>query len=236
MSRTLSSQAPRVQRQRYWNEFDDGSEGSENEAYTILIDPNASFSLPGAATLSKWYGALTSHIESSKDKVSSWFAQSPNATTNERQPLINGGNGSSGVHSPDILDSDDDTSTTQRDLDHRRSYSTFPLPHQSQAVRARESLLLRFCIACFCTSFVLLIIATILQTTGRRKAETTVAVGVIIGVAASLVSAIIGVGSMLGRKDDVGGVHRAIVFIVFMCVVLGSGGLLTMLGDASKKQ
>lgn len=224
------------EQQRYWNEFDDGSEGSENEAYTIFVDPNASYRFPGADAFNKFYTSLTSNIKASKDKVSSWLTNSPTGATKERERLIKDINGVNGVHSPSIDDSHDGTSSSKSNPALQRRYSTFPSLPQPHAVRARETLLLRSCIASFCASFVLLLIAAILETTGRRKAETTVDAGVIIGVAASLVFAIIGVGSMVGRKDDVGWVHRASVFIVFVCVVFGSGALLTELGDLTGKR
>lgn len=220
-------QASQSKQQRYWNEFDDGSEGSENEAYTIFVDPNASYTIPGADAFAKFYTSLITNVKASRDKVSSSFNHSLTKDTKERKPLVNS------THSPSVDDSDstdDESSPTQR------RYSTFPSLPQTPAMRARETLLFRSCIGFFCASFVLLTIAAILERTGRRKAETTVDAGVIIGVAASLVSAITGVGSMVGRKDDVGWVHRACVFLVFVCVILGSGGLLAALGDSSGKR
>lgn len=65
---------------------------------------------------------------------------------------------------------------------------------------------------------------------GWRKAATAVHVGVTIGVASSLVFAIIGVGSMVGRKNDVGWSHRVVVILMFSVVVLGSGALLAAMG------
>ena len=167
------------------------------------------------------------NLKASRDKISSLFNRSLAKDTKERQPLIYG------TQSPSVDDSDntdDESASTQR------HYYTLPSLPRGPAMRAREALLFRSCIGSFCASFILLIIAAILETTGRRKAETTVDAGVIIGVAASLVSAITGVGSMVGRKDDVGWVHRACVFLVFVCVILGSGGLLAALGDSSGKR
>lgn len=111
---------------------------------------------------------------------------------------------------------------------HRR-YSTFPALPQPPAVRAREAMLFRSCIASFASSVILLVVAAILITTGRRKAANTVDAGVIIGVVSSLVFAVMGMGSILRRKDDVGWLHRAVVFLIFVCVVLASGILLATL-------
>ena len=223
------SQPSQPQKQRYWNEFDDGSEGSENEAYTIYIDPNASYSFPGTAAVSKFLTSVVSNIKASKEKVSSWLKHPPPSIPDERQPLNNS------FPSPSIDDSDisdDDTSPMQSSRNIDRRYSTFPSRPQSAAARARETFLFRSCLASFTASIILLLVAAILETTGRRKAEFTVDAGVIIGVAASLVFAIVAVGCMIGRKDDVGWVHRTIVFLFFACVVLGSGMLLAALSSA----
>ena len=222
------SQPSQSQRQRYWNEFDDGSEGSENEAYTIYIDPNASYSFPGTAAVSKFLTSLVSNIKASEEKVSSWLKHAPPSAPDERQPLHNG------FPSPSIDDSDvsdTDTSPIQNSRSTDRRYSTFPSRPQSAAARARETFLFRSCLASFTASIILLLVAAILETTGRRKAEITVDAGVMIGVAASLVFGIVAVGCMIGRKDDVGWVHRAIVFLFFACVVLGSGLLLAALSS-----
>ena len=222
------SQPSQSQSQRYWNEFDDGSEGSENEAYTIYIDPNASYSFPGTAALSKFFASLVSHIKASEEKVTSWLKHAPPSAPDERQPLHHG------FPSPSIDDSDisdTDTSPIQSSRTTDRRYSTFPSRPQSAAARARETFLFRSCLASFTASVILLLVAAILESTGRRKAEITVDSGVIIGVAASLVFAIVAVGCMIGRKDDVGWVHRAIVFLFLACVVLGSGLLLAALSS-----
>lgn len=236
MARRRLEEASRSKQQRYWNEFDDGSEGSENEGYTIFVDPNASYTFPGADAFSKLYTSLSSSIKASKKRVSSWLTNSTDGPPEERQPLINDTNCMYGTHSPSVDDSDDETSPLQRNSSLHHHYSTFPSHSQPHAERARETLLFRAYLASFCASFILLIIAAILETTGRRKAESTVDAGVIIGVAASLVFAIIAVGSMVGRKDNVGWVHRASVSVVFVCVLLGSGGLLAALRNSTGRR
>ena len=215
------------EQRRYWNEFDDGSEGSENEAYTILVDPNASSSFPGTVQASKVLTFLGTKIHATEQRVASWL-RLKNHSKHEAQPLINGEN------FPGIEDSD----MSEEESCHRpvkptasRRYATFPAGlHQRPAVRAREKLLFRCCLASIGASLVLLIVAAILLVTGRRKAEVTVDVGVIIGVAASLVFAVIAVGNMAGRRENVGWVHRSIVMLTFVCIVACSGGLLASLG------
>lgn len=215
--------------QRYWNEFDDGSEGSGNEAYTIFVDPDASSTFPGMDMVSNFFIALASKINAAEHRATHWLRPSGDLDDREHEPLINGD------HTPSIEDSDMSDPETSPDYAKPRvqgRYATFPSATQAPAIRARESLLFRSCLASFAASIVLLVVAAILETTGRRKAETTVDAGVIIGVASSLVFAIIAVGSMVGRRDNVGWIHRAVVLLMFLCIALGGGGLLAALSHA----
>lgn len=221
-----------TKRQRYWNEFDNGSEGSETEAYTIYVNPEASYDLPGAAALSKLATSFGSMFTIAHQLLTSPLKTLKKAQDNEHAPLLN----DALSPSPDDSDlSDSESCSARLKPGNKRRYSTFPAPPQPPAVRARESLLLRSCMASFAASFVLLIVAAILKTTGRRKAETTVDAGVIIGVAASIVFAIIGVGSMVGRRDKLGWAHRSIVFSIFVLVVIGSGSLTATLRHAASR-
>ena len=212
--------------ERYWNEFDDGSEGSQDEAYTILVDPNASSNIPGSVAMSRLIGSLSSSIRATETSILHWFRPPQKTRHGEQRSLI------SGEVSPSAADSDqsevESSNRLAKSSSHRR-YSTFPTLAQPPAVRAREAFLFHSCIASFVSSFILLIVAAILITTGRRKAANAVDVGVIIGVVSSLVFAVMGLGGMVRRKDDVGWVHRAVVFLVFVCVVLASSVLLAAL-------
>ena len=215
-----------TRRERYWNEFDDGSEGSQDEAYTIFVDPDASYHIPGVAAVSRLFSSLSSIIKTGEEKALYWLRSSRKIRHGEQRPLIRG------EHSPSTADSDQSDQETYNRAVKRsspRRYSTFRPPSQPPALRAREALLLRSCLASFAASFILLIVAAILVTTGRRKAAGEVDIGVIIGVVSSLVFAIMGVGSMVRRKDDVGWVHRAIVALTFICVVFASSVLLAAL-------
>ena len=211
---------------RYWNEFDDGSEGSENEAYTILVDPNAPSGFPGVATLSKLYASIASTLNSTAEKVAFWPRPAQKSQNPQNEALLNG-NLTPSAEDSDL--SDEEISPGLLIPPARRQYSTFPTYHQSPAIRARETLLFRSCLTSFGASFILLLVAVILETSGRRKAEATVDAGVVIGVAASLVFAIMAVGSMVGRNDTLGWVHRAVVLLIFACVVVCSGALLAAL-------
>ena len=215
-----------TRRERYWNEYDDGSEGSQDEVYTVFVDPDAPYNIPGVAAVSRLFGSLSSTIKAGEEKALYWLRSSRKTRHGEQRPLIHG------ECSPSTADSDQSDQENCNGVVKRsapRRYSTFPPLSRPPAVRAREAFLLRSCLASFAASFILLVVAAILVTTGRRKAAGEVDIGVIIGVVSSLVFAVMGVGSMVRRKDDVGWVHRAVVALTFICVVFASSVLLAAL-------
>ena len=97
---------------------------------------------------------------------------------------------------------------------------------------ARESMLFRCSLGSFTTAFIFVLVAAILVGTGRRKATAEVNVGVVICVAASLVSAVIGAGCTVVRHDAIGWVHRSVVGLALVLVLLGNAGVLVGLGHA----
>lgn len=218
-----------AQHLRYWNEFDDGDEGSENEAYTIFVDPNAASTLPGAAALSKAMGRLTTNAIALNRKAKSWLRSSwKSSTPEEHRALIE--DDYLGI-AEDDTDWDNDYST--RAL-HHGNYSTM-LPSAARAahtVKSRDYLLSRGCIASFFASFAFLLLASALSTTGRRRNAATVELGVIVGVIASLVFAAVAVGTMVGRREELGWLYRAVVLVVFALDCVGCGVLIIVLGSA----
>ncbi|MCJ1466927.1 hypothetical protein MMC07_005549 [Pseudocyphellaria aurata] len=221
-----------AQHPRYWNEFDDGDEGSENEAYTIFVDPNARSTFPGAAALGKAIGRLTTSVKPSCRKVRTWLGSSPKSfMPEERQALID--DEYRGIQPSAEEDNDCDPGYAARLLRHRH-YSTMspPAARAAQAVRSRDHLLSRACVAFFFASFALLLLANILNTTGRRRDAATVDLGVIVGVIASLVFAVVAVGTMVGRTEDLGWLHRALVLVLFALDCVGCAVLIVVLGSA----
>ena len=208
--------------QRYWNEFDDGEEGPADEAYTIFIDPNASSSFPGATAVSKL-------VTAASEKVSKWLGRaSPNKKKDgyEGQPLIDDYFTQRPTAEDATLDSntDSDNSST-KNIRPRRRYSTFPSSRHHVlpgAPTSRESLLLRCCIGSFIASLIFLAIASVLTITTRRRYVVTADIGTLVGVISSLVFAAVGVGMMVGRKDNVGWVHRSTVLLAFVGVCFGN--------------
>ena len=221
--------SPNHARQRYWNEFDDGNEASPGEAYTILVDPNASFSFPGTAMVSKLVSATS-------EGVSSWLGRvRPSNDKNaddERRPLIDDYFTQRPTAEDSALDSDADSDdTSAANSRHRRRYLTFlstrhhvPPP----ALASRESLLFRCCIGSFIASLTFLAIASVLTITTRRRYVVTADIGTLVGVVSSLVFATVAVGMMVGRKDDVGLVHRTGVLLAFTGVCVGNAVLIAV--------
>ena len=192
------------------------------------MDPNASVGFPGAAIIANVFTSITSKIKTAKQEMLSSLRPSHYSVNGETDPLIPRSHSTTSPEDSD--ESDLESSPLRTKPSSRRNYSTFPTTHlPTPAIRARETLLLRSCLTSFAASFTLLIVAAILETTGRKKAAPTVDAGVVIGVAASLVFAIIGVGCMMGRKVDIGWVHRIVVMLLFVCVVVGGAALLAAL-------
>ncbi|KAL9029368.1 MAG: hypothetical protein Q9196_002375, partial [Gyalolechia fulgens] len=216
--------------QHYWNEYDDGEENTDNEPFVILVDPNKSTSFSGFPTFHSAVSSMASRAKASSKKVQSWLGTSGQASRNNAAPA--GDENSSDfrdVATPDD-DSDLDDSPTDPLLYHHhnnRQYFTFRGRRESDyAYGARESLLSRCCAAFFAASFALLVVAALLVSAGRRKAIVKVDVGVITGVVFSLVFAVSGVGCMLKRRENVGIIQRAFVFLALIVVCVGSGVLL----------
>ncbi|KAL8948665.1 MAG: hypothetical protein Q9222_005162 [Ikaeria aurantiellina] len=203
--------------QRYWNEYDDGDENSDNEPFAIYIDPNKSTSFPGFRAISRAALSLASGAKASSRKARSWIRSSDPS----RIPPHH-------VVTPED-DSDLEDSPIDPLLYHRkqRQYSTFHDRYMLDSTyRARELLLARCCIASFVASFVLLIVAGLLASSGRRKAHLEVDVGIVTGVVFSLVFSLVGVGCMLQRKEKVGIIQKVFVFLMLVIICIGSGLLL----------
>lgn len=221
-SRRPSAQIPTQQPpQAYWNEYDDGSEAGDNEAYTIYVDADSSF--PG----SKVVEFFVSHARVPVEKVKSWL--SPSQSPEERRPLLtNGGY----FAEQNILDTDvdDDAYASSSDFPsgYVAHYATFPSVADQRATRYREKLLFRSCIASYGAAFVLLLIAGVLVATGRHRLRLEVDAGVITGVVASLFFAVMGFACMLGRSETLGWLHRACVTVTLMTVCILNGMLLVL--------
>ena len=218
----LRKQISLSQRQRYWNEFDDGDEAVENEAYTIFVDPESSNNFPGVPTATRLVKALTRKIKPPLEKVKSWLRlSSPEKSLTQHQSRTD----DYLSQRPAAEDSDLDSSSSTDDLlpnnKNKRRYSTFLHPRTrrsastTQAHRVREALLFRCCLLSFLASFAFLLIAGILEITRKHRYIVTADIGSLVGMVASVVLAVVGVGMTVARKEDPGRVQWG-------CVLLGA--------------
>ena len=225
------NQVPKPQQQRYWNEFDDGDEGSEEEVYTLFVNPNNNSAFPGAASISKIVASISNGAVSSVHIIKSWLGSEPKAAPNEQDPLLTGCHprSLSGEYDSDL---EDELTPDSIIRDPQRRYSTFPNSPHARARQSRETLLFRFCVASFLASYVVLAIAAILTSTGRRKSFLAVRVGVLLGVVWSLIFAVVGVGTTIARTKKLDWMHRATVILVVAIVCVGNGIVLAILGSS----
>ncbi|MCJ1475307.1 hypothetical protein MMC13_003969 [Lambiella insularis] len=223
LARQLSASTARPE--RYWNEFDDGDEAPAEEAYTVIVDPDAS-SFLGVASLSHFLTTISSTAKASSEKVKAWLLPASRTKPPERQPLID----DYFTPRPATEDADlDSDSSSAENVPCPHRYSTFPPLRSSTLPRAeanRDSLLARGCLGSFCASISLLVIAAVLVNTARRRYIRTADVGTLVGVVSSLVFAAAGMGMMVARKGNGGWAARSAVFALFAMLCAENAVLL----------
>lgn len=214
-----------VAQQGYWNEYDNGSEAGD-EPYTIIIDPNAESTFPGARTMAYVFEKAKVPVE----KMRGWL--SPNLDS-ERQPLLTDNEYFPRQFSGSVTDTDveDEAYASSSDFPsgYATHYATFPSISDQKLARYREKLLMRGTICSFVAAFLLMIIAGILVTTGRHKLRIEVDAGAVVGVVASLFFGALGIGMMLYRKQQLSWLCRAIVGLAFIMVCVLNGMLLVLI-------
>lgn len=222
--------ASETQQQKYWNEYDDGSEaGDANEPYTIYIDPDAESTFPGVKSVIYIFARLSLGVKVPMEKVKAWL--SPHGTPDERRPLTSERPGGYfTTHSNSFFgtetDVDDDASSSDFPTGYDAHYAKFPSISDQRLVRNRENLLFYGTVASFFAAFLLLSIATILVFTGRHHLRVEVDAGVIVGVVASLFFATLGFAVMIYRWERLGLLHILCVATSFLADCVLSGLLL----------
>ena len=222
---------PQQQAQGYWNEYDNPE--SEDEAYYIYIDPNASDSFPGQEFLE----ALSRQIK----KVLGFQSR-----TGEDSPLLS---------SPDYGTSDDETADegsganvsgygtinrssrrTKRDGYIMSVFRIFwkPRHNDQRAELQRHSLIdeiniqqhqremakLQTYASCLAAGAVLDIVLGTMAATSRKKWRGEVDVAVIFGVICNLLLLLVAVVSISTRHDRLGWVHQGLVYIAVITLVM----------------
>ena len=220
-SQSLRTKVPdHLQRQnaRYWNEFDDGYKGTDEDAYIILIDPNQSSTFPGADTLSRIAKISTKKVRS--------FLSRQQPIDLERRPLLQGQHVGTYSSSDDSSLEQCPTSPLNRVRSRRAlsSYKVSLLP----VLPTRDSYLTCVCIASFVLSSVLLFMEVILVNTSRRKAIPESDVGVLVGVVFSSVLGVGGLGATAARAERLRWVWWFVVVLLVAAIFIGNGLLLTV--------
>ncbi|KAI9771216.1 MAG: hypothetical protein M1835_006459 [Candelina submexicana] len=210
-----TEERPRQYQQRYWNEFDDGSEASDEEGYILYVDPNSKSTFPGAATISRFASLLSRRTKGSSAKVKAWLHAQPK--DDERRSLMT---------PQSDRTQDREVSALHQPASSRHSYATFADVEASKETSPRESMLFRTYMGCFFAATVILAISAVLAVTGRHRKRFTVDAGVIVGIVAGLVFSVLGVGTMLVRKHRLGWIHHVLVLLVFVGICVASGILL----------
>lgn len=220
---------PIAHQQRYWNEFDDGDEGSDNEAYTIFVDPNAASIFPCSAALNKAIERMTINIKFSTQKIRSWLGSS-SAKPDELQPLIDDDFRYAHYSAEDETDDfgDDSLSPTSYSPSRRYVPATAPVTN----VVKRDCTLSRCCVVFFILAFTLLFLASVAVAARRAKDAAIVGLGVILSVILSLAFTVIAVGTMVLRNENLGWVYRTTVMLLFVLDCLGCTILVIALGSA----
>ncbi|RMD42394.1 hypothetical protein DV735_g2717, partial [Chaetothyriales sp. CBS 134920] len=222
---------------RYWNEFDDGdSDVNQEETYAIYIDPNQE-TFPGADRFARVFSSMYDSIGRGKKTVISWLPIKMKATVHEdgvRSPLLSPPsrlNSSDG----DVESSDSDTD----DLANKgipqpapRRYGIFaPTFRQGQRLgrrqKALETTLFHFYTGLIIISYVLLIMAGLLENTGRKKKVFEVNAGVVAGVSVAELGAATSVVLVCMRREKLSRIHWALVVSnVAVIVIIGVAELI----------
>ena len=213
--------APPGSEQRYWNEFDDGDDISDNETYAIYVDTDAPNAFPGAATLSRFAGFATA----STQKMKSWLWREK-SLDGERQSLLeNEGTSSRSSSEASDIENGKLGPTSIRHARHGRSFALLPRSLRPSG-NAREVWPTGVSIGAFLVAYVLLFLVVILVTTGRRKAVATTDIGALVGVAFSLVFGLTGLAGRAFRREGASWIWWTIMSFLFVILVVGNGVIL----------
>lgn len=216
---------------KYWNEYDDGSEGGGPEDdYAIYINPEDETGFPG-------FAYVNAILSLPYEKAKQWFKM--RRPGHENRPLLASGpssHGSLGYASTAVNTDSEEEGYASSDGYPQFGYAThYALPSISEqkVQRYRENVLKWGTLGCFVVSFVLLGIAGVLILTGKRKLRVEVDAGVTVGVMISLFCAGSGLGMTLYRRDPLSIPYKLMVSSAFVASCILNGMLLVLvLGNA----
>ncbi|PQE27612.1 SPX domain-containing protein [Rutstroemia sp. NJR-2017a BBW] len=206
--------------QRYWNEYDDGSE-HEEEPYYIYYDPNAESTFPGAKVMKKAYEATKAQME----KVKEWMTP---PTSPERASLLGSSHSRSSPNGT-FTDNENEPYASSTELPgggYVAHYATFPSVADQRNLIMHERICLILTISCYLLSAVFLTLSATFLATGRRKLRLEVDLGALLAAMLGMFLAVVGLGGMLQRKDKLGWIHQGIVIMTF--TLLSGAGIVLL--------
>lgn len=209
--------------QRYWNEYDDGSE-AEEETYAIYVTPDEPLRFPGTKAISETVSALQEHLGRGKSYIMSWLAPNSKSNLPERRSLLSSGDDmeDSSSSSEEAAPSRADRRLTGRPIGRHGSprgvsiSTSIGSRHRLTALQnAREKGLTRAYIGLIVLAYFLLAMTKVLEGVGRKKAALEVAAGIISCAVLAEGCAVLAVAILtMKRKKSLSILQKTIVSIL----------------------
>ncbi|KAL7274880.1 hypothetical protein RUND412_002195 [Rhizina undulata] len=218
------SGAEAVTGERYWSEYNDDEDNEE--PYTILIHPSkAPDNDVQDQSLSEFIkNGVSSSLRSMRDLFRS------STETRERTPLLRTSTASSDLSSDIDLEARARANGTISGI----NYSTFTNPVTPQVVSSSVHLVFVFAsIASLVTTAVLATNSSLMNHKHKLGSGIlAIDLEVFSGVLVSLILSGFGLAMFVMANPRVGFVHKAVVWVTFVSVCIGSGALLAMVGSS----
>ena len=216
--------------ERYWNEYDDGDDRSEDRPYTIFVDPNAGIAFPRQKWLSNMTAEFRQGSRSMQQRIISWFSGGGgDASSPERRSLIvRDFDRRSGHTDPDI---ERDVSLRGSGLPENESYGTlssvFPQTRESFSPTRTRSIPVQ--VVLLTLSSILSFIGVSLAATESPGTLSTRAFVVVAIIFVGLGFALASVGVTLTARVRQNWIHQVTVLMISAILCVGNGGLLAFL-------
>lgn len=208
----------KVERQGYWNEYDNPSEEEEGEGHYVVYvnnDPETIVKWPGQQSIESAADWIERRTRGPRIKIRKLinpnYEPQPEAA---RRPLLGAPNGTANGISRRSSNSDpDDADADEEDAyPFPPGYSTFypssSSPYSSQLPPHHSSLLLHASLGCFLAATILLFVSALLLATGRHKLRREVDAGVLTGASGAVVFLVLGMQCVVLRWDELGWVGK----------------------------
>ena len=245
---------PRPAIQRYWNEFDDGSE-ADNDSYAIYVQPDEPFELPGAEAMSKALAALRTSLSRGKSRVVSWLNLEEKKGPSERDSLL----GHRDAEAGDMEDSSSSSSsddTVRGHVSRKEARVRTVSGGGTAAARApalvsvwlrsrhrvrrlkrnRERALFRAYAGLIALGYFLLAVSRVIRAVGRKSAAFEVAGGIVACAVLAEACAVLAVALLVMRRGrSVGVAHKMGFGVVVAGVVIWGAAVLVSVGLGGKR-